>query len=492
MGSMRNRLRGVAALGLLLLATPACAKDTLVLGMPVEPTGLDPTIAAPTAIREVTWGNIFEGLVTLDKTGALQPLLAKSWTVSPDGLTYTFALQPNVTFHNGVRFDSSIVKFSFDRARSPQSTNAQKQFFEPIESIATPDPLTAVITLKHPAGLFLYWLAWGDAVMVEPTSVEADKTTPVGTGPFMFKTWQRGDRVEMVKNPGYWQAGVPRLTAVTFRFIGDPQAQAAALRAGDIDGFPVFSAPELFGEFQKDPRFTTVVGLTPRKLVAGMNCAVKPLDDVRVRQAMMSAIDRKVVMEGAFSGLGTPIGSHYAPSDSGYIDLTGVWPYDPGKAKTLLADAGYPNGFTLTIKSPQMAEATRSSQVLQALLADVGITLNIVQSEFPAQWIDDVFMKKNFEMTVIDHAEPMDIAIYARPTYYFNYHSPAFDAVVAKGEATPDQAARNASFGEAQKILARDVPALYLFDLPRLNVWSKNLEGLWPDEPLPQIGRAHV
>lgn len=466
---------------------PAFAKDTLVVGMTVEPTGLDPTVAAPTAIREVTWGNIFEGLVTLDPSGKIVPLLARSWTVSDDGLVYRFALRPGVKFHNGVPFDSGTVKFTLDRARGPDSTNAQKQFFEPIELIDTPDPLTVVVTLKHPTGLFLYWLAWGDAAMVEPTSVANDRVSPVGTGPFTFKSWRRGDRVELARNPAYWQAGVPHLSAVTFRFIGDPQAQVAAVRAGDVDAFPNISAPELFEELRKDPRFATTVGRTPRKLVAGLNCRRKPLDDVRVRQAMMSAVDRAGVIEGAYSGVGTPIGSHYAPSDPGYLDLTGVLPHDIGKAKALLAEAGYPDGFSLTFKVPQMAETTRSAEILQAMLAEVGVTLNIVTSQFPAQWIDDVFLKHDFDMTIIDHAEPMDIGIYARPDYYFGYRNPGFDALMAKADGTTDDAARNSLFGEAQRILANDVPALYVFDLPRLNVWAKELQGLWSDEPLPQI-----
>lgn len=477
---------GLAA-GLLLGAlVPAAAKDTLVLGLQVEPPGLDPTVAAPTAIREVVWGNLFEGLVTLDRAGKLQPLLARSWTVSPDGLTYRFALQPGVTFHNGTPFEASIVKFSLDRARAPGSTNAQKQFFEPIASVEAPDGLTAIVTLKHPVGLFLYWLAWGDAVMVDPGTVEGNRTAPVGTGPFMFKAWQRGDHVDLVRNPRYWRAGLPHLAGVTFRFIGDPQAEAAALRAGDIDGFPNFGAPELFAAFQKDSRFETVAGVTPRKLVAGLNCAVTPLSDVRVRRAMMQAVDRRAVMDAVFSGLGTPIGSHFAPSDQGYVDTTGVLPFDPAKARALLAEAGFPQGFGLTMKVPQMAETTRSAEVLQAMLADVGITLTLQPTEFPARWIDEVFLRHDFEVTAIDHAEPMDIAIYARPTYYFGYRNPAFDATVAAAEATGDQAERDRLMGEAQRTLAADVPALYLFALPRLGIWKKGLAGLWPDEPLPQ------
>jgi peptide/nickel transport system substrate-binding protein len=476
-----------AALALLSGVSFACAKDTLILGMPIEPSGLDPTISAPVAIREVTWGNIYEGLVTIDKDGKVKPLLATEWTVSPDGLTYTFKLRPNVKFQNGTAFDSSIVKFSLDRARAADSTNAQKQFFEPIESIETPDPLTAVIKLKQPSGLFVYHLGWGDAVMIDPKTVETNKTEPVGTGPFKFKDWQRGNRVDLVRNDDYWDKGVPKLASVTFRFIGDAQAQAAALRAGDIDGFPNFTAPELFGEFQKDARFKTVVGATPRKLVAALNNEKPPLDNVKVRQAMMSAIDRKMVIDGAYSGYGTPIGSHFAPTDRGYVDLTGVLPYDQAKARKLLAEAGYPNGFTITIKAPQMTYTTRASEIMQAMLADVGITLNIEPSEFPAKWIDEVFIKRDYEMSIIDHAEPMDIDIYSRPGYYFNYKNPKFNDLIAAAEKSPDDSERDKLYGEAQNILADDVPALYLFDLPRLNIWTAKLEGLWENEPISQL-----
>lgn len=201
---------------------------------------------------------------------------------------------------------------------------------------------------------------------------------------------------------------------------------------------------------------------------------------------MMQAVDRRAVMDAVFSGLGTPIGSHFAPSDQGYVDTTGVLPFDPAKARALLAEAGFPKGFGLTMKVPQMAETTRSAEVLQAMLADVGITLTLQPTEFPARWIDEVFLRHDFEVTAIDHAEPMDIAIYARPAYYFGYRNPAFDATVAAAEATGDQAERDRLMGEAQRTLAADVPALYLFALPRLGIWKKGLAGLWPDEPLPQ------
>ncbi len=369
------------------LAAPAAAaapaKTSVVIGMSIEPAGLDPTTAAPVAIGQVTWQNVFQGLVRIDRDGKVQPQLARSWTISPDGLTYSFTLQTGVRFHDGEAFDASSAKFTLDRARSASSINPQKQFFTVIDTVDAPDPSTLVLHLKEPAGNLLYWLGWPASVMVAPKAAETNKVVPVGTGPFVLKQWLKGDRVDLARNPGYWDKGRPvRIESATFRFVPDAQAQAAGLRSGDLDAVPELEAPELFGAFKADHRFTAAAGNTELKVVAGMNDAKKPFDDVRVRRALMMAIDRKALVDGASSGFGQPIGSHYTPNDPGFLDLTGTLPYDPAKARALLVEAGYPNGFSFSIKVPQMSYATRSSEILQAMLADVGVTMAIVPTEF--------------------------------------------------------------------------------------------------------------
>ncbi|WP_262030682.1 ABC transporter substrate-binding protein [Microvirga sp. Mcv34] len=475
-----------AALLLTVSVIPAfAAKTSLVVGMPIEPPGLDPTIAAPVAIREVTWVNLYEGLVRIDRAGKIQPLLAKSWEVTPDGLTYTFHLQEGVKFHDGSAFDSADVKFAFDRARDPKSTNAQKQIFAPITSIETPDPATVVIKLKETSGNFLYYLGWGDAVIVAPESAANNAANPVGTGPFKFKSWTRGDRVDLVRNPDYWQKDKTKLESVTFRFISDAQAQVAALKAGDVDAFPNLGAPELFAEFQKDSRFKAVAGNTEGEIVAGMNNAKKPFDDVRVRRALMHAVDRKALIEGAYSGFGQPIGSFFSPNNPAFVDMTGVVPYDPEKAKALLKEAGFGNGLSISIKSPQMAYASRSAELLSAMLSEVGVDLKIIPTEFPAKWIEEVFKAKDYDMTIVAHTEPLDIDIFARDNYYFNYKNDTFKALVADAAKTTDEKARYAKYAEAQKILAEDVPALFLFQLPKLGVWNAKVQGLWENSPIP-------
>ncbi|WP_245582416.1 ABC transporter substrate-binding protein [Neorhizobium lilium] len=471
----------------------AASKTSVTIGMPIEPAGLDPTIAAPVAIGQVTWQNVFEGLTTVDKAGQVQPQLAESWQISPDGKTYTFKLRKGVTFHNGVAFDSSVAKFAIDRARGADSVNPQKRYFASIDSVETPDAATLVLKLKQPAGSLLYWLGWPASVMVEPKSAADNKTVPVGTGPFKFVSWAKGTKVELVRNGDYWNHATPiKLETASFRFIAEAQAQAAALKAGDVDAVPEFAAPELIDSFKDDKKIATVIGNTELKVVAGMNNTRKPFSDKRVRQALMMAVDRATVIDGAWSGFGTPIGSHYTPNDRGYKDLTGVHPYDAAKAKTLLAEAGYPNGFSFTMKAPQMAYAQRTSQILQAMFAEIGVTMTIETTEFPAKWVADVLKAADYDMTIVAHAEPMDIDIYARDPYYFNYKNPAINEVLAKVQATSDPAEQDKLYGEAQTMLADDVPALFLFVMPKLGVWNAKLKGLWENEPIPSNVLAEV
>jgi peptide/nickel transport system substrate-binding protein len=377
------------------------------------------------------------------------------------------------------------VKFAFDRARAPNSTNAQKQIFAPIDTIETPDPATVTIKLKEPSGNFLYYLGWGDAVIVAPETAENNRATPVGTGPFKFKSWTRGDRVELVRNADYWQPGKVKLESVTFRFINDPQAQVAAVRAGDVDAFPNIGAPELFADLKKDPRFTAIAGNTEGEIVAGLNSAKKPFDDPRVRRALMHAVDRKTLIEGAYSGFGQPIGTHFSPNHPAFTDLTGTIPHDPVKAKALLKEAGHGSGLSMTIKTPQMAYASRSAELLAAMFSEVGVELKIVPTEFPAKWIEEVFRNKDYDMTIVAHTEPLDIDIYARDTYYFNFKNDRLKALVAEAGRTADEKARFAKYQEAQKLLAEEVPALFLFQLPKLGVWNAKVKGMWENTPIP-------
>jgi len=474
---------GLVAGGLLTASSGAmAAQDSLTLAMVLEPPHLDPTAGAAAAIDEVVYANVFEGLTRIDRNGVVQPGLAESWTISDDGLTYTFKLHDGVTFHDGTTFDSADVKFSLDRAMAEDSTNAQKGLFAGIASVETPDAGTVVITLSQPAGNLLFNLGWGDAVIVAPESAAENKNTPIGTGPFKFDRWVKGDRIEMSRNPDYWGAPA-RLAKATIKIIPDPAAATAALLAGDVDAFPNFPAPEAMAQFEADPRFTVVIGSTEGETILAMNNGREPLNDVRVRRALAHAIDRKAVVDGAMFGYGTLIGSHFAPHHPAYVDLTGRYPYDKEKAKVLLAEAGYGDGLTLSLKLPPPSYARRGGEIVAAQLAAVGVDARIEQVEW-AQWLEQVFRGRDYDLTIVSHTEPMDIGIYARDDYYFDYQDAGFRALIEKLDATVDRSARNGILAEAQEKLAEDSVNAFLFQLAKHGVWNKDVAGLWENSPV--------
>ncbi len=474
----------LAAVALALLPAAAhAAKDTLVLGMTLEPPGLDPTTGAAAAIGEVVHYNIFEGLTKIEENGKVVPLLAESWKVSPDQKTYTFKLRPGVSFQNGEKLTSADVKFTFERDAAADSTNKEKAVFANIASIDTPDPLTVVLTLKELNANLLFNLGENTGVILEPKSAAGDATEPVGTGPFKFDSWVKGSSITLVKWPGYRDARKVTLDKVTFRIINDPAAQVAALLAGDVDAFPRFGALDSLKQLQSDPRFTVAIGTTEGKTIVAINNKRKPFDDVRVRRALAYAIDRKAVIAGASNGLGTPIGSHYTPNDPGYVDLTGMYPYDPAKAKALLKEAGIKTPLEVTLKLPPPPYARQGGQIVAAELAEIGINAKIEDVEW-AQWLDGVYKHKNYDLTMISHVEPRDLAIYANPDYYFQYDSPKFRAIMEKVNTTPDGPARLKAIEAAQRRLAEDAVNVFLYVLPQVSVAKKELTGIWHNSPI--------
>ena len=478
-----TRHAGLFVLLVLLAAcAPALPKTGVVLGAQLEPPGLDPTVGAAGATDGVVYGNIFEGLTRIDQNGEVQPALAKTWEISPDGLTYTFHLQKGVRFHDGTPFDASIVKFSLDRARAPESANAQKVLFAPIEQVDIIDPLTVQVRLRHPAGNFLFNMGWGDAVMVAPQSAAANAVHPVGTGPFRFAEWRKGYAIDLVRNDVYW--GNPaKSAAIRFLFIPDPAAAYAALMAGDVDGFANDPAPENVRAFAADPRFDVVVGDTEGEVILAINNARKPFDDIRVRRAIAFALNRQDIIDGAMFGYGQPIGSHFSPADAGYVDLTGMYAHNLARARALLAEAGYGDGLDVTLKLPPPSYARRSGEIVAAQLGKAGIHVRIRNIEW-AGWLDQVFANKDYDLTIVAHTEPMDIGIYARPDYYFGYHSAAFDTIMAKLARTRDPARRAALYGDAERQIAKDCVNGFLFQLPKLGVWDKRLHGMWKNAPI--------
>jgi peptide/nickel transport system substrate-binding protein len=474
------KLATTAAVLALSASAAMAQQNDVTIALQLEPPHLDPTSAAAGAIDQVLYSNVFEGLARFGPSGEILPGLAESWDVSGEGRVYTFHLHDGVTFHDGTTMDADDVVFSLDRARAADSTNAQKALFAGIESVEAVDPLTVRVTLSAPDGSFIFNMAWGDAVIVAPESIDGIKQNPVGTGPFKFEDWVQGDKIDLVRNPDYWGAE-PALEHATFRFISDPTAAFAAMMAEDIDAFYNYPAPENLPQFEADPRFKVLVGSTEGETILAINNAEAPFDDVKVREAIAHAIDRQAIIDGAMFGYGTPIGTHFAPHNPAYVDLTSLSAYDPEKSRALLEEAGH-GPITASLKLPPPSYARRGGEIVASQLRAVGIETQITNLEW-AQWLEEVFNGKNFDLTIVSHTEPMDINIYARPDYYFQYDNPDFQTLMQTLTATTDADERTGLLQQAQRMIAEDYVNVFLFQLAQVSVVRAGLEGLWENAP---------
>jgi peptide/nickel transport system substrate-binding protein len=465
---------------------------SLTIAQGVEPPGLDPTTATSAAIPRVVYSNVLEGLVKIDRNGKIVPALAKGYTISKDGKEYTFVLKKGVKFHDGKPFDAEDVKFTFDRLMDPKTATAHPEYYKDIDSVQVVDSHTVKIKLKNVNSMFLFNLVRPDSIIVNKQAVDKIKSAPVGTGPFKFVEWVRGDRVTLAKFEGYHRKGIPYLGKVTFKFIGDPSAQIASLKAGDIDVIAYDVSPENALLLEKDPKFKVLNGYTTSKVVLSTNNSRKPFTDVRVRRAMAHAIDRNALIKGAMSGYGVPIGTHMEPGNPYYIDLTSTYPYNPETAKQLLTEAGYPNGFEAVIKLPERyAYARRTGEIIADMLSQVGIKLKIEVIEW-GQWIDRVFKNADYDLTVIGHSEPFDINIYANPKYYFRYDSPKFQETLKKAEEEADPKALKELYIVCQKIITEDAVNGFLFVLPSLPTMKKEVMNWWKDYPMTAVDVTEI
>ncbi len=483
----RRHLIATAASGATLATLPLAAtaqsrKDAVVLAMTLEPPGLDPTAGAASAIAEIVQYNVFETLTKINSDGTVSPLLAEKWEVSPDLKTYTFMLRTGVKFQNGEPFNANAVRFSFERAGGDKSTNKDKRTFASMDRVAVIDDYTVVILNKSLDPDFLFLMGQATAIIVEPKSADSNATKPVGTGPFELSAWAKGSSVTLTKWDGYRNAAAIKMKKVTFRFISDPAAQVAALLAGDVDAFPRVT-PRSVPQFKTNDKFQVVVSGSRAKTILAINNKKKPLDDVRVRRAIGAAIDRKAVIEGAADGYGAPIGSHYVPGGFGYVDTTGINPFNIDKARALLAEAGVKTPLQLSLVLPPPPYARQGGEVIAAQLAKIGIVAKIENVEW-AQWLSGTYTNKNYDLTIISHVEPFDLGNYAKAGYYWGYESPKFNELFDKIQNSPRPADRAKLLGDAQRMLANEAANGFLYQPQWITVARKGLKGLWKDMPV--------
>ena len=481
----RRTVLGTSTLALTPLALPAWAqssKTAMTLGIVLEPTGLDPTANASSSIGEITLYNLYETLTKINQDGSVSPLLAESWEVSPDLKTYTFKLRRGVQFHNGEPFNAHTVKFAFDRAAAEKSTNKDKRTFAAL-STQVVDEYTVVLLNKEVDPDFLFLMGQATAIITEPKSADTNATKPVGTGPYVLAGWNKGASITLSQYPAHRQAAAIKLKRATFKFISDPAAQTAALLSGDLDVFVRVPAYRSLAQFKANPRFQVIVSGSRAKTILAMNNARKPLDDVRVRRAISAAVDRKAVIEGAVDGFGVPIGSHYVPGAPGYVDTTGVNPFNIDKAKALLKEAGVTTPLELTLTLPPPPYARQGGEVIAAQLAKIGINAKIQNVEW-AQWLSGTFGTKNYDLTIVSHVEPFDLGNYAKADYYWGYQSAKFNELYNRIKTAPRPADRAKLLADAQRLLADDAANVFLFQPQWITIAHKNVRGLWRDMPV--------
>jgi peptide/nickel transport system substrate-binding protein len=481
---MRQLTISSFALAAVLLTGPALAKSEISLGMQQEPTSLDPTTDATASIETLMTANVYEQLTLVEEDGTIVPQLAEGWEVSPDGMTYVFKLRPGVTFHDGSTLDAETVKFSFDRAMAEDSANPASAIFEPIESVTVIDPATVEIALSRPDAFFLFNMASGKASIMHPDAIETNASEPMGSGPFRFASWTRGDRLVLEKYDDHRDAGDVAMERVTFRFLADPAAATAALMAEEIDAFPGFPAPELLPQFEADPRFSVNVGTTEGEVILAFNNAREPFTDIRVRRALSHLIDRQAIIDGAMYGLATPIGSFFAPHHGAYVDLTDTYPADVERARELLAEAGLEEGLSLTLRVPPFPYATRSAEIIQSQFAQAGVEVAVENVEW-SFWLDEVYSKLNYDMTIIAHTAPNDLANFAQgPSYFYGYDNAEYVELWERIRTEPDVEMRDGLTREAQRFLAEEAVHGFLFQLPALGVARNELTGFRQSSPV--------
>jgi peptide/nickel transport system substrate-binding protein len=450
--------------------------STLTIGFTAEPANLDFTTTDGAAIPEALLVNVYEGLVKIDQTtGEIVPLLAESWEISDDGRTYDFTLREGVTFSNGEEFTADDVKFSIERVQSDDWTISLKAGMDVVESVEVVSPTQVRVVLAQPSNSWLFRMTTRIGAMFDPTGVDDLANQPVGTGPYVLEEWNRGDSLVLTANENYW-GEPPAIETVTLRYFGDPSAATNALLTGDIDVIGTVQAPESLDQFAGDDQLQLIEGTTNGEVTLSFNNQSGPMSDIRVRQAVKHAIDHEALLETAWAGRGFLIGSHVPPTDPWYEDLTGLYPYDPDRARDLLAEAGQED-LTLRLRIANLSYAVASAQVIASQLADVGITAEIEPLEFPARWLEEVFTNADYDMSIVSHVEPRDIGIFGNPDYYFRYDSEQVRDLLAEADAgTPDEQVE--AMKQVARTIAEDAAADWLFLQPNLIVAATDVQGL--------------
>jgi peptide/nickel transport system substrate-binding protein len=491
---------------LVLLATgaltvaPAQQASTLVVGLVAEPVALDP--AQVTDLNSNRVGRrVVETLVAFaDETTQIVPGLAESWTISKDGLSYTFKLRKGISFHDGTPFNAAAVKFSIERQINPEHP-ANKlgkypfaaYFFGNVKAVEVMDDSTVRFILKEPRASFLAILTAGAASIVSPTAAmklgQDYAASPVGTGPFKFATWDHGQRVVLDKNPGYWRFPV-KVDHVIFRPITEDQARLTELLTGALD-LIVGTPPDFVDQLENNPKVTLQRQVGAHVWYLGFNNAKKPFDDKRVRQALNYAVNKDAIVRDVLKGTGAVSKGPVLPGTWGDDAGLKAFPYDPARARKLLAEAGLPNGFSTTLWVPESGSGMQSpvamSTIIQSNLKAVGVTVNLQTMEW-GTYLAKLRTKEQdmFALSWMAGSEDPDLVLY--PLLHSSqwtpvgpnramYKNPRFDDVLTQARLTTDQAKRAELYREAQRLLHDDPPWIFIDHEVQTAAYAKRVQG---------------
>ncbi|TDW21210.1 ABC transporter substrate-binding protein [Kribbella kalugense] len=446
----------------------------LSIGLVAEPASLDFTTTDGAAIPQLLLGNVYETLVKQDDSGKIVPSLAKSWTVSADRKTYTFDLVDTAKFTNGKPFTANDAVFSINRVKTAW-TISLKAAMDVVSQAKALSPTQLQVTLAKPSNDWLFRMTTRIGAMFSESGVSALATDPVGTGPFKFSKWNRGDSIVMVRNDDYWGTK-PFFQQITLKYFKDATALNNALLTSTINVIGTVQAPEALSQFTSNTKYQVIEGTTNGEVLLSFNNSRPVFKDIRTRQAIRMAIDHKALLDTCFAGRGKLIGSMVPPTDPWYEDLTGIAPYDLAKAKSLLQASGAA-GKTLRLRLPTLPYATSCGQVVKSMLEQAGLKVQIDQLEFPAAWLTTVFKNADYDMSIIAHVEPRDLGAVFNAKYYTRYDDPTLQGYLAAADAG-DEAAQVDNMKKAARRLSEQAAGDWLFLLPNLVVADKNIKGL--------------
>ena len=435
----------------------------------LEPGNLDIRETAGSALDQVLVDNIYQGLVARTPEQDIVPALASDWTVSPDGLTYTFTLREGVTFHDGQPLTPQDVVWSLTTRRDTPAWRDSARLAN-VTSI-TAEGQDISLTLSAPDSTLLWNLTGRAGIVLKEGDTVDYKTKANGTGPFVLADWRQGDSITFTRNDAYWDD--PAAAAeVVFDYIPDNQAALNAALAGEVDVLTGFDA-NLQEQVEANGDFALELGQSTDKGTLAFNQTSGPLADKRVRQAIRQAIDHDAIIEALASGQ-----TQYGPIpelDPGYEDLSDVAPYDPEAARELLAEADAEDlELTLTIPS---FYSTTIPQILVSDLDEVGITLDVNSVDFTT-WLTDVYTNKDYELSFVLHTEARDFENWADPDYYFTYDNPEVQDLYAQSLAATDESEAADLLQQAGRLVAEDHAADWLYTGASVIAVGTNITGM--------------